>query len=277
MAQRRTLAKTVEAGGMGLHTGVESQVRLVPADSGHGLVLLRTDVPPEAGVFRLAPGMVEAVPLCTRLKNAEGTKLSTVEHLLAALAGLGVSDLLIEVEGPEVPILDGSALPWVALIDEAGRVALDGAWPALSVAQGTLLEEGPRRLEAWPADAWELAVRIEFAHPMIGVQSFGGVVDEEWFRNEIAPARTFVVEKDLKTAQAWGMAKGASLAGGVLFADDGKLVNSEGLRFRNEPVRHKVLDAMGDLYIAGHILQGRFDLTAPGHAITNRLLRRLVA
>ena len=272
---RVTLGKAVEASGIGVHSGAMARVVLRPAEAGHGIVFVRDDA--GKARFDLHPDMVQAMPMCTLLKNHEDVTLSTVEHLMAAFAGLGVTDALVEVEGPELPILDGSALPWVELIDNAGRVPLHGTVAPLVVKDALLQEDKGRRLSAVPADVWSVAVEIDFPHPAIGAQSFGGVVTEAWFRREIAPARTFIVEKDLKVAQAYGMAKGAALDGGVLFLDDGRVANSEGLRFPDEPVRHKVLDAMGDLYVAGRPLRGRFDRTAPGHAANNRLLRALLA
>lgn len=269
-----TVGGAVKTAGIGVHSGEMARVVLRPAEAGQGIVFVRTDA--GNARFALVPEMVQAMPMCTLLKNGDGVTLSTVEHLMAAFAGLGVTDVTVEVEGPEVPILDGSALPWVGLIDAAGRVRLEGAVAPLVVRDEIVQEENGRRLAVAPADVWALDVSIGFAHPAIGAQRFGGVVTEDWFRREIAPARTFIIEKDLKVAQAHGMAKGAALEGGVLFLDDGTVANPEGLRFPDEPVRHKVLDAMGDLYVAGRPLRGRFDLTAPGHAANNRLLRGLL-
>lgn len=271
-----TLARDVSIKGVGLHSGVGAEVVLRPSVNGGGVVLRRGDV--TGGEFRLEPGLVQVSPLCTLLKNSTDVTLSTVEHLLSALHGLRVDSVIVEINGPEVPILDGSALPWVELIDEAGRVETQAERHWLRVEKPTVLDAEGRVLLANP-DA-RLGMRaecvIEFPHPMIGRQVWKGVLDEETYRREIAPARTFVQEKDIAAAQAAGLAKGGSLQNAVVFGADGSVKNPEGLRFSDEPVRHKVLDLLGDLYMAGRVVSGAFAVTAPGHVANNQLLRKLV-
>ena len=271
-----TLAKDVSIKGVGLHSGVGAEVVLRPSNGG-GVVLRRGDV--SGGEFRLNAGMVQVSPLCTLLENESGVNLSTVEHLLSALHGLRVDSVIVEINGPEVPILDGSALPWVELIDVAGRIELEVARAWLKVEKPVVLDAEGRVLLA-TADA-RLGMRVEctidFPHPMIGRQVWKGVLDEATYRSDIAPARTFVQECDIAAAQKAGLAKGGSLENAVVFGDDGTVKNPGGLRFPNEPVRHKVLDLMGDVYMQGLCVQGAFSVTVPGHVANNMLLRKIVA
>lgn len=271
-----TLAKDVRISGVGLHSGVGAEVVLRPNVAGGGVVLRRADV--TGGEFRIVPDMVLKSPLCTLLENQSGVTLSTVEHLLSALHGLRVDSVIVEINGPEVPILDGSALPWVELIDEAGRVELQAERHWLKVEKPVVEDAEGRVLLANPDPRLGMRVEctVDFPHPMIGRQEWRGIVDEATFRREIAPARTFVQEKDIAAAQKVGLAKGGSLDNAVVFGSDGTVLNKEGLRFKDEPVRHKVLDLMGDLYMAGRCVSGNFSVTLPGHVANNNLLRKVM-
>ena len=271
-----TLRKEVRAKGIGLHGGVGAEVVLRPNPAG-GVVLRRGDV--SGGAFAMVPETVQVSPLCTLLRNEGGVTLSTVEHLMSALHGLRVDSVIIEVNGPEVPIMDGSALPWVELIDEAGRDEQGLARDWLRVARPVVLDAEGRVLLATPdaRDGMRVECIIDFPHAMIGRQVWKGVLDEEVFRREIAPARTFVQEKDIALAQAAGLAKGGSLENAVVFGEDGTVKNPGGLRFADEPVRHKVLDLIGDVYMAGRCVSGVFNVTLPGHVANNQLLRKIVS
>lgn len=275
--RQQTLAGTVEVAGVGLHSGLEARVVLKPALADEGITLVRTDG--VEGVFHVRPALVKASPLCTLLENGQGMRLSTVEHLLAALHGLGVDNAVVEVEGPEIPILDGSALPWVEAVDRAGRVRLEAPRTWLRVDATPLrVDDGERQLVATHADEAGLTadVTVDFDHPLVGRQRWAGFVDEETFRREIAPARTFVLEGQIRQARAAGLIKGGNLDNAVVFGDDGTVLNPDGLRFEDEPVRHKVLDLLGDLYMAGMPVWARVDAVQPGHGANNVLLRQMV-
>ena len=278
-----TLAKAITVKGIGVHTGAPVAVELRPRvpklrEVNAGIVLQRLDVPKGQGDFTLAADLSVPSPLATLLRNAEGTTLSTVEHLLSALHGLQVDALTIAVDGPELPILDGSGLPWVQAIDAAGRQTLDVPRAWLRVPKVVQHDSEGRVLRAEPDGRRALRVEcpVDVPHPMIGRQMWRGVVDEAVFRAEIAPARTFVLEEDIAAAQAAGLAKGGSLANAVVFGRNGQVLNAEGLRFADEPVRHKVLDAVGDLFLAARPVAGKFYLTLPGHTANNALLRKLL-
>lgn len=269
-----TLAKEVSISGIGLHSGVGTEVVLRPHAAG-GLVFRKNGVD-----YSARADMVQMSPLCTLVQLDDGVTLSTVEHLLSALHGLRVDGVVVEINGPEVPILDGSAVQWVELIDKAGRMEVHGTernW--LRVAKPVVADMEGRVLLANPDARFGMRVEcnIDFPHPAIGRQVWKGVVDEEVFRREIAPARTFVQEKDIAAAQAAGLAKGGSLENAVVFGESGGVLNKEGLRFADEPVRHKVLDLIGDVYMQGRCVSGAFAVTAPGHVANNQLLRKIIA
>jgi UDP-3-O-[3-hydroxymyristoyl] N-acetylglucosamine deacetylase len=269
---RQTISREVSIEGIGVHTGVKSKVTLAPFED--GIALTRTDMHPQS--FTLAPQNARPSPLCTLLTNSHGTTLSTVEHLLSALHGMGITDLEIEVEGPEVPIFDGSSLPWVRLLEQAGIMSLDEPIDFLKVTQPVSLELEGRTLAAAPASNFALDCTVDFPHPKIGAQRWQSILTPEVYKADIAPARTFILEDELKQAQAAGFAKGATLEGGVLYLNDGSVANPGGLRFDDEAVRHKMLDVIGDLFLAGKPVLGAFTLDRPGHTVNNMLLRKLV-
>ena len=286
-----TLARDVVMRGIGLHSGAMVRVVVRPGAVDTGVVFRQNgmDVPARADLVKVAP-------LCT-LVEASGMKISTVEHLLAALHGLGIDNAVIEVEGEEIPILDGSALPWVEAFDKVGRVEQGAPKRVLVVGQAVeveltrlrqgsseassgLLREEDRDTQvitakAEPhAGAWlHVSVATDYAHPLIGPQTWRGIVDEAVFRREIAPARTFVLEKDVAAARKGGLIRGGGLDNAVVFGENGLVMNPEGLRFKDEPVRHKVL---GDLYMAGRPVHGRLSFNMPGHGVNNQLLRKIV-
>lgn len=273
MNKQMTLGKEVSLSGVGLHSGAQAKVILRPGKVNSGVVF---KVP--GSEFKLAVDGTKGMVMSTRVEDARGNGVATVEHLMSALHALGVDNVVIEVDGPEVPILDGSALPWVELIDAAGRVELEKERNWLKVEKMVVWEGEGRILAAEPeprAGLW-MECHVEFAHPVIGKQSWRGRVDEDVYRREIAPARTFVMEKDIEAARAAGLIKGGSLDCAVVYGEDGTVKNPEGLRFKDEAVRHKVLDAVGDLFMDGRLVWGKFALTAPGHSGNNQLLRKLV-
>lgn len=268
-----TLSQPCELAGIGVHFGEEARIRLSPrAKAG---VEIRVNGQP----LRLAPHHMQPTPLRTTLVDGS-TTLATPEHLFAALHGLAVLGVLIELDGyPEVPILDGSAQLWVELIDSVGRVPLANPpaplvvrQPATYSAEGRVLLATPR-----PLGGLEVECTVEFPSALIGRQYWHGVMTEDVFRTHIAPARTFALQADVEAAMAAGLLKGASLASGVLLTHANTIANPEGLRFPDEPVRHKVLDFMGDSFLSGRCMQGSFTLTAPGHTANIRLLQTVVA
>jgi len=273
---RRTLKTAICAVGRGLHGGAEVTMNLVPAPSGTGIMFARTDL----GVR--IPARYDAVSdsrLCTVVSAGEA-RVGTIEHLMAALAASGVDDVLVEVDAPELPILDGSAEPFMFLIERAGIVEHEGVRATLEVLRTVRVEHHGAFAELRPHHAggagFEMSLAIEFAAAAIGAQAYNMTLSAEAFARELAPARTFTLKQEIEALRAAGLAKGGSLANAVV-VDGAQVLNPEGLRFADEFVRHKMLDVVGDLALAGAPISGRFVGAKTGHALNNLLLRALFA
>jgi len=214
--------------------------------------------------------------LNTMIENAAGARLSTIEHLMAALAALGVSNAVIEVDGPELPILDGSALPFVQLLDRAGFRRQEAPQIYIEILKPIRVEEGDKSAVLKPCDRYEMRFEIEFPTPVIGHQVVDFVVDEATFRSDIMAARTFGFAHEVEALRQAGLARGGSLENAVVIDGD-QILNPGGLRMEREFVRHKALDAIGDLYVLGAPLLGRYEGVKAGHALNNKLVRALLA
>lgn len=276
-----TLSSSVTLSGTGLHSGRPARLVVHPARAEHGIWFRRTDLGASglAGRDPLIPARWNAVSpsrLCTRLVNAAGVEVSTVEHLMAALAGVGVHNALIEIDGPEVPILDGSAMPFVGAFLRAGLTALSAPVRVLRVLEPVEVAEGDAVARLVPAEAFELSFAIDFADRAIGVQALSLDMSNGAFVRELCDSRTFCRAADVAAMQAAGLARGGSLENAVV-VDDARVLTPGGLRHPDEPVRHKMLDALGDLALAGAPILGRYEGERAGHALTNRLLRALFA
>jgi UDP-3-O-[3-hydroxymyristoyl] N-acetylglucosamine deacetylase len=276
-AGRRTLKTAIGCVGVGLHSGRRVTLTLRPAAGGSGILFRRTDL----GID--IPARFDRVVdtrLCTALvaEDAPQARIGTVEHVMAALAGTGVTDAIVELDGPEVPILDGSAAPFVFLIDCAGTVALATPAPAIEVLKRIRVEEGEAFAELQPnrESGFDASLTIDFPATAIGRQHIAMRVTPAAFRAQLAEARTFTLAEEISRLRAAGLAQGGSLANAIVV--DGPLVlNPGGLRKPDEFVRHKLLDAVGDLALAGVSLSARFVGHRSGHALNNRLLRALFA
>jgi UDP-3-O-[3-hydroxymyristoyl] N-acetylglucosamine deacetylase len=247
---------------------------LRPAPSDHGIVFLRTDV--EAAPIPAHHDNVCGVTLSTTLANQAGVTVSTIEHLMAAFAGTGVDNALVEIDGPEVPILDGSAARFVFLLDQAGRRLLDAPRRTIRILERVEIREDGRYAALLPGEGFHLDIEIAFAAPLIGQQRLRLEISEHNFRQDLCRARTFGFRDQVDSLHAAGYALGGSLANAVL-VDGERVLNAEGLRFPDEFVRHKALDMIGDLFLAGAWLIGTFESVGAGHTLHHRLLRRLFA
>ncbi len=210
------------------------------------------------------------------IANAAGVTVSTIEHLMAALAALGVDNALVEIDGPEVPIMDGSALPFVKLLDRAGRRAQAAPRRVIEVLRPVTVSEGDKHASLLPAERFEVDFEIRFASAAIGRQRVVAAADEAGFRRELADCRTFGFLHEVEGLRAAGLARGGSLANAVVIDGD-RVLNPEGLRRPDEFVRHKALDALGDLYVLGAPILGRFESSCGGHRLNNQLCRALLA
>ncbi len=271
-----TLKSKVSLTGAGLHSGRPARITLLPAQADFGIVFKRTDA---VSGDRLVPARWDAtehVPLCTRLVNADGVSVSTVEHVMAALAGLGVHNVLIEVSGPEVPILDGSAAPFVKAVLKVGLRRLDAPLMVLKVVKPVEVREGDAVARIEPADGLHIDFEIDFADVAIGRQSRSLNMANGAFVHELCDSRTFCRLSDVEYMQANGLALGGTMENAIV-VDGAKVLSPGGLRHGDEPVRHKMLDALGDLALAGAPILGRYTGIRAGHTLTNRLLRAVFA
>jgi UDP-3-O-[3-hydroxymyristoyl] N-acetylglucosamine deacetylase len=271
---QHTLAGPTIFAGVGLHTGRRVRAALVPAPAGAGVVFVRTDLGGRA-IPALA-GHVVNTRLNTVLGDGAGATVSTVEHLMAALAALQVDNVVVELDGPEVPIMDGSARDFVQLIEHVGRRRQEAGRQHLEVLAPVEIVDGDKRVRLSPARRFELAFEIDFESPVIGRQRIDLKLDEATFRAELAEARTFGFLHEVEAMRTAGLALGGSLDNAVVVDGEGVL-NPGGLRWPDEFVRHKALDALGDLYLIGHPLIGRFEGVCAGHALNNALARELLA
>ena len=272
---QHTLAGPAVFAGVGLHTGGRVRAAILPAPAGSGIVFLRTDVKGNGRIEALA-GNVSNTRLSTVIANGEGVTVATVEHLMAALYGLGVDNALVELDGPEAPIMDGSAETFVRLIDRTGRRRQDAPRQAIEILEPVEVIQGEKRAALVPCERFEIAVEIAFDSAAIGRQHLDMAVDEDSFRAGLSDCRTFGFLHEVEALRAAGLARGGSLANAVV-VDGDALMNPEGLRRADEFVRHKAVDAIGDLATLGHRLIGRYEGRLAGHAMNNALARALLA
>jgi UDP-3-O-[3-hydroxymyristoyl] N-acetylglucosamine deacetylase len=276
MLKQRTLKSIVRATGVGLHSGVKVQLVLRPAAPGSGIVFRRVDLEPPVDL-KADPYAVGDTRMASCLEK-DGIKLGTVEHLMSALAGLGIDNLYVDVDAPELPIMDGSAGPFVFLLQSAGIVEQKASKKFLRVKKTVEVKEGDKWARLEPYDGFRLTFSIRFNHPAIdqsGNRVETDFADQSYIR-DISRARTFGFTQDVEALQAQGLALGGSLENAIVM-DEYRVLNAEGLRLPDEFVRHKVLDAIGDLYLVGHPLLGAFSAHKSGHALNNQLLRALLA
>lgn len=277
MALQRTIKNRMVCQGVGVHTGVLSKMTLLPAPESTGIVFRRTDHPGVAGVIPAKFDKVTDTKLGTTIGNVYGVKVHTVEHLMAAVVGCGVTNLVIEIDGAEVPIMDGSAGPFVFLLECAGIVTQSALQQIIRVRETVRVEDGDKYAELRPGVGFSAELEIAFENcPVIDRQFYAFDLDAPSFKAELARARTFGFRHEVEYLQANGLALGGSLANSIV-VDGGRVMNEEGLRYGDEFVRHKLLDVVGDLALAGAPLFAQFRGFKTGHALNNRLLRELFA
>jgi UDP-3-O-[3-hydroxymyristoyl] N-acetylglucosamine deacetylase len=262
--------------GVGVHTGAHVRVSVRPAPTDTGIVFVRTDVTDRDNRVAAAAEAVCKTQLGTVIGNGEGVTVSTIEHLMAAFATLGVDNAIVELDGPEMPIMDGSSEPFVQILDQAGRRQQDAPRRYIEILAPIEVVDGEKSARLLPSSQFEVAFEIVFDSPVIGRQAVDLVMSEEAFRTELANCRTFGFAHEVEALRAMGLARGGSLENVVVIEGD-RVLNPEGLRRPDEFVRHKALDAIGDLYVLGAPIIGRFEGRLAGHAINNQLVRALVA
>ncbi|HUH00215.1 MAG TPA: UDP-3-O-acyl-N-acetylglucosamine deacetylase [Gammaproteobacteria bacterium] len=275
MLRQRTLKNTIRATGVGLHTGEKVLMTLGPAPVNAGIVFRRTDLDPPVDVR--ADGMhVAETTLGTTLKQ-DGVRVATIEHLMSALAGLGIDNATVGLSATEVPIMDGSAGPFVFLIQSAGISEQNAAKRFIRIRRPVEVRDGDKWARFAPFDGFKVNFEIEFDHPVFKRHSQQASMDfsSTSFLREVSRARTFGFMRDMEFLRSMNLGRGGSLDNAIVL-DDYRILNDDGLRYENEFVRHKILDAIGDLYLLGHSVIGEFSGFKSGHGLNNQLLRELV-
>jgi len=276
MVKQRTLKNVIRATGVGLHTGEKVYLTLRPAVPDTGIVFRRVDLEQPVEI-RACPHNVGDTRLSTTLVNGD-VRISTVEHLLSAFAGLGIDNAYVDVSAPEVPIMDGSAGPFVFLIQSAGIEEQNRAKRFIRIKQSVEVRDGDKFARFEPYDGFKVEFSIDFDHPAFHDRAKSGQVDfsTSSFVKEVSRARTFGFLREIEQLRQQNLALGGSLDNAVV-VDEFRVLNEEGLRYEDEFVKHKILDAIGDLYLLGHTLIGAFKGHKSGHALNNQLLRALMA
>lgn len=274
--RQHTLKSAISCSGVGLHSGTKVSLTLRSAAPDTGIVFRRTDIGGSGAAVAASWQNVVDTRLCTTVGNDAGVTVATIEHLMAALAGCGIDNAIVEIDGPEVPVMDGSSAPFVFLIECAGTLEQDRPRRAIRIEKPVRVEGGDWVAALRPGDGFSVAFEIDFDSPVVSRQSFAIGLINGTFKRELARARTFGFLHEVEALWELGLAKGGSLENAVVVSDD-KILNEDGLRFDDEFVRHKMLDAVGDLYLAGAPLIGHFHGICSGHAANNGLLRAVFA
>lgn len=275
MIAQRTLKNVVRATGVGLHSGDTVYLTLRPAPENHGIQFKRVDLDPPV-LIRANADSVSQTTLSTCLSSPDGVQVSTVEHLLSALSGMGIDNALVECNAPELPIMDGSASPFVFLIQSAGVREQTAPREYIRITHIVEVEHEGKAARLEPFNGFRISFSIDFDHPVVDQGECKTVVDidEASFVREVSRARTFGFMRDLDYLKANNLARGGSMANAIVVGED-RILNDDGLRQNDEFVKHKVLDALGDLYLAGRPIIGHYSGNRSGHALNNKLLRQL--
>ena len=273
MHLQRTLKKEINCASIGLHTGRKINMKIKPAPADTGIVFIRMDLPDAAPIYARYDNVCDTT-LATTL-GSNGISVSTVEHLLSAFSGMGVDNAIIELDSFEVPVMDGSALPFVNMLKEVGTHVQKKNKKLLIIRKAVCVTSGDSSAMLLPADEFKITYEIDFKHPVIGTQSYSMTFSDEKYEKDICAAQTFGFLKDLEFLQAKGLALGGSLKNAIVL-DNNKIINKEGLRIENVFVKHKILDAIGDLFLLGMPIIGHFIAYKSGHRLNNLLLKELM-
>lgn len=278
MIKQRTLKQAAKVTGIGLHSGKKVTLTLRPAPANTGIIYARTDLDPVV-YFPASADSIRDTQLCTCMINDEGVRISTVEHLNAAMSALGLDNLIVEVDAPEIPIMDGSSSPFIYLLLDAGIEEQNAAKKFIRIKDNVRVEEGDKWAEFKPYNhGLKLDFTIDFTHPMITkeVRNYKMDFSAQRFIQQLSRARTFTFMRDVEYLQSIGLALGGSLDNAIVL-DEYRILNEDGLRFKDELVRHKMLDAIGDLFMCGYNILGDFSAYKSGHGLNNKLLRAVLA
>ncbi len=272
---QHTVKSPIEMSGIGLHSGKTVSMRILAAPADHGIVFKRVDLADGANLIPATYDRVMDTRLCTLIANAYGAKVGTIEHLMAALRGCGIDNAMIEVDAAEVPVMDGSSKQFVEAIDAVGTKAQSKPRRAIKILKDITVQDGDKMVRLSPSNVPVYAGRIEFPHASIGAQEYSLKLVNGNFRHDVSDCRTFGFFKEAEMLRAAGLGLGGSLDNAIILNDDG-VMNPDGLRCTDEFIRHKILDAVGDLALGGYII-GKYDGFKAGHALNNAILHALYA
>ena len=272
---QQTIADELSINGVGLHSGINVRMKLFPAEADYGIKFIRKDLN-KNNVIEALWSNVSNTKLSTTISNQNGVSVSTIEHLMSALSGLHIDNIKIEIDGPEVPIMDGSSIKFVNLINSTSIKNLNKKRKILKVKQNIKVEKNDSSAELKPNNQFSIDFEIDFPSKLVSQQSCQLQLVNGNYKTDIASARTFGFEKDVNLLRSNGLALGGSLDNAVVVGEN-KILNSDGLRYKDEFVRHKILDSIGDLYLAGSPIQGYFFGNKSGHQLNNMLLKSLFA
>lgn len=277
--KQRTLAKKVSATGVGLHSGERVNIDLLPATENSGITFRRTDLSDsQSRPVKLAPELINDTRLSSTIVTEDGIRIGTIEHLMSAFCALGIDNVLVELNAPEIPIMDGSSLPFIYLLQEAGIVDQKAEKRFLRITKPIKIEEADKWVSFTPYDGFKVDLTIQFDHPVFNRSAQHLSVDfaQTSYLEEISRARTFGFMQEVELMRSHNLGLGGNLNNAVVI-DDTDILNPDGLRYSDEFVRHKILDAIGDLYVTSHPIIGAFEGFKSGHAINNVLLRTILA
>lgn len=273
MRNQRTLKQTISCEGIGLHSGKSVKMQIKPAPVNSGILFVRTDL----GGFEIpATAANTGATIYATSLSRDGVTVNTVEHLLSAFAGLNIDNAVVELDAEEVPIMDGSARPFIRLIADAGIQMQEKLRSMLKVLKPVFVRDGNKQIAVWPADAPSISYFIDFDHPLLKEQSLQYIPSEEAYLREVGDARTFGFMKDVKALQEKGLARGASFENAVALGED-SVLNKDGLRYKDEFVRHKILDLIGDFLLVGMPIIGHVVAHKSGHALNSLMVRKILS
>ncbi len=271
---QHTIKNKATMSDIGLHSGRDITMNLIPAAENHGIVFIRSDLNSGENIIPARWDNVVDTKLCTVIGNEYGARVATIEHLMSALRGIGIDNLIIEINGAEVPAMDGSAMPFLEVIEKTGLKTQSQPKRAIRILKEVVVEDDGKSVSLKPDEACVFAGEIEFSHKDIGYQRFETQLVNGNFKHDIASARTFGFLHEAEYLRSQGLGLGGSLDNAIILDENG-VMNGDGLRFENEFIRHKLLDAIGDLYLAGGHILGIYDGVKAGHTINNAILHEL--
>ncbi len=271
---QKTINSKIKCNSIALHSGINVNLTLIPAPDNSGIVFHRTDIDPSKNQIKANYKNVVTTNLGTTISNEFGIKVSTIEHLMAGIWGCGIDNLIIELNGAEVPIMDGSSEPFVFLIECAGIKSSNQSRQFMEITKKFRYEEGDKFIEVTPSNQFELDMKIDFNNPFITKNHLSYHSTMHSFKNDICRARTFCFKDEIEQMHIAGLAKGGSLDNAIVIDNNG-IVNQESLRYEDEFIKHKTLDFLGDLYLSGYFIIGKFNGFKTGHGINNKFLQQL--